>query len=113
MMRRTWFILTILVTLLLSACGQQTTTPDSAPPVETGVTEEIAETKETVNTTVPESTAGSVEVVSDTTAECRPYSLLDDIFPNVESSLPPLNDDDWVSGPEDAGITILEYSDFL
>lgn len=111
-MRRTWFILIILVAMLLSACGQQTTTPDSAPPVEPVETEEIEEMEETVNTTVPEPTTGSVEVVSDTTAECRPYSLLDDIFPFPEPNLAPVNEEDWISGPQDASVTILEYSDF-
>lgn len=111
-MRRTWFILIILVAMLLSACGQQTTTPDSAPPVEAVETEEIEEMEETVNTTVPEPTTGSVEVVSDTTAECRPYSLLDDIFPFPEPNLAPVNEEDWISGPQDASVTILEYSDF-
>jgi hypothetical protein len=116
MMRKTWFILTILVALLLSACGQQTTTPDSAPPVEPGeteeTTEEIEETEETESTSEAEPTTGSVEVVSDTIAECRPYSLLDDLFPFPDPNLAPVNDDDWVSGPDDASVTILEYSDF-
>ena len=112
MIRRTWFILTILVALLLGACGQQTTTTDSEPPVETEVAEEIAETEETVNTTVPEATTASVEVAGDVVAECRSYSLLDEIFPFADPNLAPVNDDDWVLGPEDAVVTILEYSDF-
>ena len=114
MMRKTWFILTILVAMLLGACGQQTTTPDSASPVEPGETEETEEIEETESITEAEAepTTGSVEVVSDTIAECRSYSLLDDIFPFPDPNLTPVSEDDWVYGPEDASVTILEYSDF-
>jgi len=32
--------------------------------------------------------------------------------PTEQSLFPPANEEDWVSGPENAAITIIEYSDF-
>jgi hypothetical protein len=32
--------------------------------------------------------------------------------PTEQSLIPPVNETDWVHGPEDAKVTIIEYGDF-
>jgi len=86
----TLFILMVF-TLLLSACGQTGTLPST--PV-----------------TLPTST--STPLPTSAPAECKVYPSFPTPDPTFESLIPPITEKDWSIGPENAKITILEYSDF-
>lgn len=100
-----WFGLLVLV-LLVSACSPQTpaVTEEAAAPTETSV--EGAAPTEAAGQPVQEAgeTSGA--------AECRPYNLLDQILGAQDPNLTPVTEDDHTHGPDDAIITILEFSDF-
>ncbi len=112
-MRKTfWIGLVVVLTMLLSACGQQTPVPateTTAPqPVNTDIpAEETAEEEEIVTTE-------AVEEAGETSgaAQCKPYNLLNDILIAPDENLSPVSEADHVIGPEDARLTILEFSDF-
>lgn len=82
-----------LLGLLLTACGGAATAlPTDATIVEPAIEEE------------------PVNVVKSPPASC---SAVSGIEPTEEESLfPEVSNADWVNGPEDAAVTILEYGDF-
>jgi hypothetical protein len=43
---------------------------------------------------------------------CTVTSRKAGLDPTAESPIPPVNQNDWVIGPEDAYVTIIEYGDF-
>ncbi len=104
-----WIGLVIVLTMLLSACGQQTAVPATetaaSQPVDTGVPVEEEAEEITDTQTVEEvgQTSGAVQ--------CKPYNLLDDILAAPDANLSPISETDHVIGPEDARMTILEFSD--
>jgi ABC-type transport system substrate-binding protein len=114
-MRKTvWFGLALLLTLLLGACAQQT----AVSPTDTvaAATDTVAAATETTtsNPTEGSTTAAPVEAAVTETgpATCQPYNLLDQILAAPDPNLAPVTDEDWVEGPADAKITLLEFSDF-
>ena len=113
MKRKTWYVLIILVAMLLSACGQQTASPASVTPTDVTTAEEDNETgAPTDEQEVEQPATVSVESEASLPAECRPFSLLDSILPPPDPNLAPLDEADHIHGPDDASMTILEYSEF-
>jgi hypothetical protein len=115
MFNRKWIpLLMMLLALTLAACRGSTPqgeveTPDpfatdAAPaetqPVEPLPTQAIAPTAPQVEPAAGESMQGCTAVSVDASRE------------EVESLFPPASEDDWVHGPADASVTIMEYSDF-
>lgn len=95
MKRNLWVSTIILMAMLLSACGAAGKSTPTATAVAT----------EAVNTP---SDAGAG---TSTPTECR----VDHIFteqPEAAEALPPVTDADWKLGPDNAFMTIIEYSDF-
>ena len=98
-MRKVYLILPILLTLLLAGCLPQTqlpptVTPTRARPVPAKVL--------TVPTQASPTPASSCTVV---TQKPTPGPTPQSIFPAISSA-------DWVKGPANAKVTIIEYSDF-
>lgn len=106
-MRFYWISLLLLVALLLSSCVPPAeATPSSTPPEETPAVVVEAESSEAETEPVTESEQPAGEISQNTainatcTVETEPELV------------PPVSEEDWVFGPEDATVTILEYSDF-
>jgi hypothetical protein len=65
-------------------------------------------TEEAVST---QEEASSTPVVAGEPA-CTVISPQPTLGPTEQSLFPPVRESDWVSGPDTAGVTIIEYSDF-
>ena len=105
----------ILFTLILAAC--QSSTPVATEI--TGETETIQNTEAPTNTVVnsetPQETAPSTEEVVSTDSPppgCTVISPKPTPGPTQQSLFPPAGEEDWITGPDDAAITIIEYGDF-
>jgi cyclophilin family peptidyl-prolyl cis-trans isomerase/protein-disulfide isomerase len=133
-MKRYLILLAVaLAVLSLAACGSAgTATPESvsseaseptaAEPTATTaaeVTEEAASapTADDTQAAEPEAAAGDSEAEAPAVAEAAyptpnpdPTCVMAPI--PVLPDLPPVTEDDWVRGPEDAKITLIEYADF-
>ena len=106
-MPRHKLILLIVIAMVLAACqGQSPTIPATTAPT---VVFQPTATKAAVTPTV-------TEVVEQTAAEappgCTVISLPATPGPTEQSVFPPASDKDWSTGPKDAAITLIEYSDF-
>jgi hypothetical protein len=103
-----WIGLMFVLVLLVSACAQQSPTEveSTAAPA---ATETVAVAKSPTETSSqPVQEAGEASGA----AECRPYNLLDEILAAPDLNLAPITADDHILGPDDAEMTILEFSDF-
>jgi hypothetical protein len=101
---RIWkiFPLLLLLSFLLAACrgASETEVDATAPPAETSVPTQQPQ----ANTPRPS------PVASGTLASCTVVSQPDNS--EIEELFPPVSEEDWVKGPADARVTIMEYSDF-
>jgi hypothetical protein len=82
--------------LLLSACASAAGTPGAAPA-------SLVPTRPATATFPPEATHAP---------GCTVVSKQPTPTPISNSIVPPITSGDWTSGPADARITIIEYSDF-
>ncbi|MBN2149469.1 MAG: hypothetical protein JW726_18920 [Anaerolineales bacterium] len=99
-MRKRGLLFLLIVSLLLSACSDSVAT--SLAPTPTTAVTEIPEAS-TPTTTTEEATP---------IADCTVISQEPTPGPTAQSLFPPVSDADWTRGPDDAPITIIEYSDF-
>ena len=110
-MRKFGIIFLLLVAVILNACTPNAATNEVIP--EASVTmEEQEPTEEAAPAVTEETAADTTTFEASGPAECRPFSLVDNILPEPEPNLPDIRDTDWVQGPEDALVTIIEYSEF-
>jgi len=103
------FILIILA-VVLAAC-------QSSAPAQTPV-----ETSVAVSTATQAKVSGAIQETSTPTSEptaqltnpsgCTAISPKPTPGPTEVSLFPPVGPDDWVDGPVDASVTLIEYSDF-
>jgi len=113
------FVLFLLVaSLMLSACQVATITPPEAEPTATAVETEAptaAEVESTVDLT-PQPTADTRLTGDDGNMVCTIVEpLFGELTAEQEAYLalfPEVSDEDWSKGPEDAIITLIEYTDF-
>lgn len=97
-------IFLILLGLLIAACGG-TSTPSSDVEPTVQVNPEVPPTQTAVPTVL---TPDDLQL----TTNCTVVSLRPTPGPTEESLFPPVGEDDWVKGAEDAQVTFIEYSDF-
>jgi hypothetical protein len=101
-MRKSKFLFLFLVlALLLAACGSLKP-PEAAKPFEPTATSEQVASDPSSGSTVT-ATPGKPECRVDTSTQVDP--ALEERFPKVSAK-------DWSQGPEDAYVSIIEYSDF-
>jgi len=111
------FVLFFLVAALaLSACKVATFTPPAPEPTaEATEPAENGETDLTVDLT-PQPTADTRLTGDDGKMVCSIVEpLFGELTPEQEAQLavfPPVSEEDWTKGPEDAIITVIEYTDF-
>jgi ABC-type Fe3+-hydroxamate transport system substrate-binding protein len=106
MKKRLLLMLAALV-LILSAC--QSNTPTAEPQPEASATPKEMVT--TVPSAEPSATTGSTEAVAKAPG-CTVKSPQPTPGPTEESIFPSPGEGDWIKGPADAEVTIIEYSDF-
>ncbi len=101
----------IVLVVFLAAC-------QSAPANPTAVPEEQVQPSEvTPNTELPplpevSPTPTDGQSINQAEANCTVVSREPTPGPTEQSLIPPVSETDWVHGPEDAKVTIIEYGDF-
>jgi hypothetical protein len=99
-MRKSILLLLLLTAVLLVGCLPQVqATPTSTPTTS-------ARPAPTVVLSVPTQAALSPD------SGCTVVTQKPTPGPTAESIFPPVTETDWVKGPADAKVTIIEYSDF-
>jgi cyclophilin family peptidyl-prolyl cis-trans isomerase/protein-disulfide isomerase len=116
-MQKRWMVAGVLLLLFLPACAAATSEPPLATealaatqPVPTSAATMVVEATQAV--TEPEQTPTQVEFTASGPASCTVVSTIPDPDPAVAALFSPITEDDWVIGPPDAAVTIIEYSDF-
>ena len=125
MFKKCLYTLPLLVVILISACAPQSAAvPTSAPTVPAAAaTTAPAAAAPTTSAATPDSSAAAAAPtptpaptlpVTTGPADCKLVDSLLPILPaDARPTIPPINDKtDWVKGPANATVTILEYSDF-
>ena len=96
-----WLVTLLLGALLLNACAVAEVSPTSP-------TEEAVSTEEAVPSKEEEST----DLVEDK-IEAEPSAVTCEVIPIPNNPLiAQVSDTDWIKGPVDAPITLIEYGDF-
>lgn len=99
MTRKIILFLSIFI-LLLAACKPASSTQVSEVPAPTQMSaSEVQVTKATQVTTASQ-------------PGCTVTSRTADAEPTGDSLIPPVAEQDWIKGPADAYVTIIEYGDF-
>ena len=99
-MRKTFIIFLVLCAIVLAGClPQSQATPTASPTARN-------RPAPTVVLAVPAGTA------LNPTSGCTVITQKPTPGPTAESVFAPVSSSDWVKGPADAKVTILEYSDF-
>ena len=100
-MKRILPLIIILAAAILTACGGSGQSPINTA-VPTAAPTQVPQPTAEVPTQIPTATATPIS------GGC----MLTSILPEADPAFPPVTDSDWQSGPKDATVTILEYSDF-
>ena len=120
-MRKQWLLLLVGLVLVLGACSgqeQSTATQTPEPDVDVQVTETDPPADQADAADPPQAAATAAEdgekiAASDgTVIECTVTSLLPEVDPTTQAIFPAVSSEEWAKGPEDATLTIVEYSDF-
>ena len=120
-MRKHWLLLLVGLILVLGACtGQDQSTPtqSSEPDVDVQVDETDPPTDQAEETELPQAAetaaAEGEKIAADTgtVIECSVTGLLPEVDPTTQAIFPAVGGEEWAKGPEDATLTIVEYSDF-
>lgn len=105
----------IAITIFVAACTPVAQTPVvTAPPISTeSVSTPVVQSTSTMQPTV--GSPASVPTVAFSASEpavCTPSPILPEFNDALDALYPSPGAEDWVIGPEDAAVTIYEYSDF-
>jgi len=96
-MKKTLLLTLLISATILSACTAPADEADTAVPTATAIVENDVGQEANATSTSPEN-------------PCIPYSLAGDYLRTPYQNLPPASDDDLSTGPKNAPITIIEYS---
>jgi hypothetical protein len=99
-MRKAYFIILVLIAVVLVGCLPEVQATPTAPPTAQ------ARLAPTVVQTVPAQAALGPD------SGCTVITQKPTPGPTEESIFPPVSNTDWVKGPANAKVTIIEYSDF-
>jgi len=107
-------IVIVLATLLLSACQPaQTSTPSEATqPVSTGEATSAEAPQPADVTAEPPKATLPLTASREPMNGCRVTGSSLQPNPTLVALFPAVTENDWVKGPSDARVTILEFSDF-
>ena len=103
-------VLLLLLAVFLAACtGSATELPAGESPEERVETEAPAgEPSPPAETSPTEDAAGQATEMAEATCTVVSRSQAED----QESLVPPVDDEDWTLGSDDAAVTFIEYGDF-
>jgi cyclophilin family peptidyl-prolyl cis-trans isomerase/protein-disulfide isomerase len=105
-MKKKLFPILIIAAILLAACSKAEEVSQIAEPVATAIVE-----GEEIVDPANENTAPSDGPFTDADEPCKPFSLMGQSLVMPFPGLPPVTEDEWVVGPDDAAVTFLEYSE--
>ena len=109
-MNKKLLLLTVSFAILMAACSGavQTATPEvsESNPVEAAPATQQSSDNSATSEPIPLPT-GSGEPT-----ECTVVGLLPPLDPTQQALFPQVGEDEWTKGPEDAQVTIIDYSDF-
>jgi cyclophilin family peptidyl-prolyl cis-trans isomerase/protein-disulfide isomerase len=96
----------IITAILLAACGKTEEPAQVSEPVATAVVEGGDEPEPAEGNSTAEA-----ESYTNEDEPCKPFSLMSQSLTTPYSGLPPVTEDDWTVGPDDAAVTFMEYSE--
>lgn len=111
-MKKQVALLLVMLALVVAACQPQST-PISPPATQASSTtpSTVPATSPTVEQPAATSNPATTEMVGPVAPPgCTVVSQ--ETSPTQESPFPTISDDDWVQGPPDAYVSIIEYGDF-
>lgn len=113
MLKKTIVLLVFLSVFVVACAGSATETPAERG-IET-LEEPVDSTPvSTAVSTIPAASPspGSTMATEQADANCTVVSRQPTPGPTEQSLVPPVSDDDWTHGPDDAAVTFIEYGDF-
>lgn len=105
------FTFSVVIVVFLAACQSTPASPTEQP-------QEQAQPSPAATSTelppLPEvsPTPTEAQIVNQADANCTVVSKPPTPGPTAQSIIPLVSESDWVQGPEDARVTIIEYGDF-
>ena len=106
MPKRTLFLLFVIALTLVACQGQKQASPGFTTPAAA-----IQPTASQMAVT-PAATDDEQQAVPGAPPGCTVISPRPTAGPTEQSVFPPVTEKDWSTGPKDAAITLIEYSDF-
>jgi cyclophilin family peptidyl-prolyl cis-trans isomerase/protein-disulfide isomerase len=105
-MKKNLFPILVIAAILLAACSNTAEPSQGSGPVATAV----IEGEEAVDP-ADENTASPDDPFTDADEPCKSFNVMTKILVTPFPGFPPVTEDDWVVGPDDAVVTFLEYSE--
>jgi cyclophilin family peptidyl-prolyl cis-trans isomerase/protein-disulfide isomerase len=105
-MKKRVFTIFLLIAILLVACSNTDDSSQVAEPVATAVVEGQEPLDPAAETTGTQD--GPYTTADD---PCKPFNLMAQSLVTPYPGLPPVTDDDWIVGPDDAAVTFMVYSE--
>ncbi len=118
-MRKVYLVVSILIAVILTGCLSQsqatpTVTATSLPPNPTAIATKVPTipTVAATNTQLAPTVVSNFPTQSDLASGCTVVTQKPTPGPTPTSVFSPVSDTEWVKGPADARITLIEYGDF-
>lgn len=117
-MLKKFIVISLILSVFLVACqpsatelpAESTTQPSVEPDTQSAENTQLPTSP--VESPTPSSTPPADQATEQAQANCTVVSRQPTPGPTEQSLIPPVSDTDWVHGPEDAGVTFIEYGDF-
>jgi len=114
-------IVAVVAALLLAACQPAQTSPTSEASQPTSEASQPTSASQPADTEAPQAPAATAEPTQasqpvatggEPMTGCRVVGSQLEANPTLEALFPAVNEKDWVKGPSDATVTIIDFSDF-